>query len=350
MLNTNQIRRGVSFGIGFGTVALILVLLIYASHIFLMLFTAILIAVFLNGLTMLLRKWVALSPRQALFVVIFVITGILVALGFLTGPRIAAQIDKLIRMLPESLKEIRDYLEHSQVGQFILSQAPRQSGAEGGGFSLFRRITGFFSSTVNVLVSVFIVLILGIYGAIEYPRYNNSLMYLVGEDKQGRLQEVLQAILQALRWWLIGRFAMMVIVGILTGLGLWILGVPLALSLGFIAFLFAFVPFIGPLLSAIPAVMIALLEGVDTALYVVILYILVQSLESYFITPWVQNRTVFIPLTLLITGQVLMGFLVGIVGILIATPLILVLILLVQILYVEGRLGYEVQLMGDHKK
>jgi predicted PurR-regulated permease PerM len=127
----------------------------------------------------------------------------------------------------------------------------------------------------------------------------------------------------------------MAVVGVATTAGLWLLGVPFALALGVVAFVLDFVPYIGPILSAVPAILVAMTLGPMEALYVGLLYFGVQSLESYLLTPLVQQRAVQLPPALTILSQVLLGLLLGGFGLALATPLTAVGVVLVRELYVE---------------
>jgi predicted PurR-regulated permease PerM len=149
---------------------------------------------------------------------------------------------------------------------------------------------------------------------------------------------------RALRWWLLGRFASMGIVFVLTWIGLALLGVPLPFLLALIAGLFSFVPTFGPVASAVPAVLVGLSAGLQQALWVALLYLAVQMVESYGITPLIQRRTVRIPPALLVVFQLIMAVLAGVLGVLLATPILVVLMVLVGMLYVEDRLGEETDL------
>jgi predicted PurR-regulated permease PerM len=139
----------------------------------------------------------------------------------------------------------------------------------------------------------------------------------------------------------------MAVVGVLTAIGLWVAGVPLAFVLGLIAALLSFVPYIGPLAAVIPAALVALAEDPTKVIYVFALYGAVQLLESYLITPLIQERAVSIPPAVLIAAQVIMGVLAGAAGVLMATPLAVVLIVLVQMLYLEDVLGDSVSTLGE---
>jgi predicted PurR-regulated permease PerM len=121
----------------------------------------------------------------------------------------------------------------------------------------------------------------------------------------------------------------------LTGFGLWLLGVPLALTLRLIAGVLNFVPNLGPIVASIPAILIGLLQSPTQALYVAVLYVVLQSLDGYVFTPLVQQRTVNVPPALTITSQLIMGVLLGAWGILLATPLLAASIVIIKNVYVR---------------
>lgn len=136
----------------------------------------------------------------------------------------------------------------------------------------------------------------------------------------------------------------MAVVGILTWLGLVLLQVPLAMTLAILAALLSFVPNVGPILSAIPAALVGLAQSPTTALYVVGLYVAVQTIESYLITPLIQREAVLLAPALVLTMQLAFGLLFGFLGLLVATPLTVILVVLVKMLYLEDRLGEKVEL------
>lgn len=161
-----------------------------------------------------------------------------------------------------------------------------------------------------------------------------------------RAEEVIDTVVLTLRLWLLGQLVVMVAVGTLSTIGLWLIGVPGALLLGLFAGLLEFVPVIGPLIAAIPAVLVALVESPVTAVYVALLYFGVQQLEEYVITPLAQQRAVHLPPLLTIAAVLIMQILFGILGALVATPLIAALMVLVKMLYLEDVLGKEVELQA----
>jgi predicted PurR-regulated permease PerM len=131
----------------------------------------------------------------------------------------------------------------------------------------------------------------------------------------------------------------MAVIGVLTTLGLWIIGIDLAMILGLIAGVLSFIPNIGPIIALIPAILIALISGPDKVIYVMLLYGGVQGIETYMLTPVLQQRMVDLPPALTISMQVLLGVLAGAVGVIVATPITAALMVMGKMWYVEDLLG-----------
>ena len=316
-----------------------------ATWIFLLIFAGVLLALFLDGVASWISKHLPLSRGWGLALISLLIPAVLVSIGFVAGPSIAEQMDKLGQRIPQAFNGIKQTLSQYTWGQTLLSQVPQPKEILSR-FNLSSQLTSLFSTTFGALTNTLIVIILGLYIAVQPIFYANGIVQLVPKKKHAHAREVLHSIGRALRWWLAGRLASMAIVGILTGIGLFVLGVPLALILGFIAALLSFIPNIGPLLSVVPAVLVGLAAGPMTAVYIVLLYTGVQTVESYLITPIIQERAVSLPPALLLSIQILMGYLVGILGLLMATPLLVVVMVLVQKLYVQDILNEAVPELG----
>ena len=154
---------------------------------------------------------------------------------------------------------------------------------------------------------------------------------------------------KALRLWLKAQLVSMTIVGILVFVGLKIIGVPSALALALIAFSLEFIPFAGPIIAAIPAILLALLQGPTTALYVAALYTVVQQLEGNVVYPLVQQWAVHVPAVLLLFSLIGFGMLFGIVGVIFAAPLTVVTYVLVKRLYVQEALKTKTPIPGEDK-
>jgi hypothetical protein len=208
-------------------------------------------------------------------------------------------------------------------------------------------VTAVFSTVMQSGINLFVTLFIGFYMAISPDTYLQGFTHLIPKSKRERGCEILSALGHALRWWLVGRFASMAIVGVLTTIALQLINMPLALVLGVIAGLFTFVPYIGPIMSAVPAVLVALLESPVMALYVIVIYFVVQFIEGNFITPLLMERAVSLPPAVLLLAQFSMGIFYGLFGVLLATPLTIVLIIMIQMLYVQDVNRDRVKILGE---
>lgn len=318
-------------------------------RVLLTLFAGLLLAVFLSGLTDVIRRRVPSLPRILVLAgVTLVLFSGLGGIFILAGPDISGQIAQLVDRLPAALQRLRTLVENTPWAQELVRNLPTIERLLPAPMEVVGGVTDVFSTTMGALTNTMIILLVGIYGAVNPDVYVSGLAHLFPKGRRARLREVLHALGRVLRWWLVGRLTSMAIVGVLTTTGLWGAGVPSAVALGLIAALLDFVPYIGPIVAVVPALLVASIVGVEEVFYVLIIYAAVQALEAYLITPLVQERAVSIPPALLIAAQVIMGVLAGATGVLMATPLAVSVIVLVQMLYVEDALGDSVKILGQH--
>jgi predicted PurR-regulated permease PerM len=267
--------------------------------------------------------------------VIVSLLALVVGMGVLVAPRLGSQLPDLSNQLTDSVKELLAQVRASGRLDNITEEAPHISGRLLGNLDAGAILGGAFSSISAAVTAVFLVLFVGVFLAFDPGLYHRGLLLLVPPARRQRADEVLRASLDTLWWWTLGRLFAMTVVGIATGIGLWFLGVPMAFTLGAIAGLISFVPTIGAVLAILPALLLAVQQGWSTVLYVFILYGCIQALENNVLTPLVQQKAVSVPPVILIVTQVLMGILVGIMGVVIATPLAALVIELVRELYVK---------------
>jgi predicted PurR-regulated permease PerM len=216
-----------------------------------------------------------------------------------------------------------------------------------GGSGIVDSLTGILSSVGGAITDVVLVIVGGIFLAVEPDLYRRGLLKLVPRSGRGNLSQALDDCWTALRLWLLARLATMALVGLITGIGLYLIGVPAALTLGLLAGLLDFIPFVGPIIAAVPAVLLALALDPTSALWVVGLYLLVQQIEGNVITPVFQKRAVELPPALLLFALVACGLLFGIAGVLFAEPLTVVTYVLVKRLYVREALNTATPIPGE---
>jgi predicted PurR-regulated permease PerM len=340
--------RRVVIAVGITVLALIFVYLLqYVGYVLLLGFAGILLAVGFDGLTLLVQKHTPLTRGWSLTAVLAALITLVGALGALLGPNIVDQMTQLGQRLPESVETLRGRLEHYEWGRVLLHNAPPPQELLPSTTNMMSRITGAFSTALGTLTNVFVIVVVGVYMAISPGSYRKSAVRLLPPKSRDRAHDVFAALGHALRRWFAGRLVSMALVGILTYLGLSWSGVPLSLALGLIAAIFEFVPYLGPILTLVPIVLVAALESPILVLYALPVYAFIQLAESYLIEPLIEERAVSIPPAYLIIVQVLGGVLAGVVGVLLAAPLAVVVTVIIQMLYIEDTLGDTVQVMGE---
>jgi predicted PurR-regulated permease PerM len=211
----------------------------------------------------------------------------------------------------------------------------------------------FLSSTFAVFAGIILIVFLAIYIAAEPDVYHGGLMHLFPHHARKRAGEVLSAMATVLRKWLVTQLIAMLVIGTITTVILLLLDVKAAFALGAIAGLLEFVPTIGPLLSAIPAVAMGFLDSPDKALAVAIAYGAIQFLENHLLIPLLMKGGVNIPPALTVVSQALMALLFGFLGLMVAVPLLAAILVPVKMLYVEGVVGDDMEVLpeeGDKAK
>lgn len=327
-----------------GAALIVLLLMVWqVVQVVLLVFASLLLALFLRTLANFICRHTPLSVAWSLTLVVLTLLAIFVLILLLYGPDIADGFYQLFRQLPSAPERIRNALAQYEWGPALMDTLSRATSTLTDPKQL-SQIAGIFSTAFGALGSLAVVIVLGLYFAADPKVYINGTMRLFPQERRAHVGEALERVGHALRWWLLGRIIAMLVVGVLTGIGLAVLGVPFAFILGLVAAILDFVPNIGPTIAVVPAAMVGLSQGGATALYVLILYFVVQSLESYLISPFIQQRVVSMPPALLLIAQLMLGLGFGILGLLLASPLAVVVMVLVQMLYMRDVLGEQVDL------
>jgi predicted PurR-regulated permease PerM len=330
--------------IGFVVLVLLLVALVYfVFDVVLLIFAATLLAIFLRGLAGMLGRYIKLRPAWLVLIVSVLLIAILAGAITFLAPDVADQVRHLREELPKSAQAAANYISQFRWGRAVIDQLPSVDDirARVDPAVILSNVGGIFSTTVGAIGNCFVVVLLAIYLATEPKFYVNGFTKLFPIRRRDRVREILDAVGEALERWLIGKAASMLFIGMLTWIGLSILGVPLALTLGLLAGLLSFIPNFGPIISALPALLLAFIPPGSpiTAVYVLGLYIGVQLVESNIVTPLIERRTVELPPALTVTFQLALAVLVGGLGLILATPLLAMIMVVVQMVYVQDILG-----------
>lgn len=303
--------------------------------------------------------------------------GALVGLGLLTAPRISEQVQELRQQVPEAIDGVERWVQQRAGGIADLIQAEpapagrkpepaatQPQGQEGRGGEaqpgvdirrgLAQQLAGagqtffaFFSSTLAVLAGMIIILFVAIFVAVDPGLYHRGLMHLFSHRARTKAGEVLSATATTLRRWLVLQIIAMVVIGAVTTGALMLLNVRAAVALGIIAGLLEFIPYVGPILSAVPAVAMALLDGPEKALYVVVAYTAIQQLEGVVLQPMLMQEGLELPPVVTILGQSLLALVFGFLGLLVAVPLLATVMVPIRRLYVRDVVGDEMSVPGQ---
>ena len=218
-------------------------------------------------------------------------------------------------------------------GQTVKTPAPtlrnRLVAQIGGAGRYFLRVLG---STVEVLAGIVLVIFLAIYLAIDPTVYRRGLLRLVPRHARGQTEEILTAIAVTLRKWLVTQLIAMIVIGIVSTVVLMALKVRAAVPLGILAGLLEFVPTLGPIFSSLPAIAMGFVDSPQKALAVAIAYVGIQFLENHLLIPILMKEGVDLPPALTIVMQALMAILFGILGLLVAVPLLATIMIAARIL------------------
>lgn len=300
-------------------------------NVLLLLLAGALIAIYFRGLSGLLQQKLHFPKKLSLpFAIVF---SLLLLGGFLwlAGSSIQQQAEQLSQTLPSAINSFKEKLSGSTIGQKILEQTSSQNSSQ----KATAMAQTFFRSTFGVLGDLYIILFLGLFFTASPQLYKKGMLSLVPAKAKPEAENVINKTGLRLTKWLKGQLFAMLVVAVLTIIGLLIIGVPMAFVLGLIAGLLNFIPNLGPLIAMVPAVLISLMESPTTALLVAGLYIAVQVLESNVITPQIQQKMISIPPATVIIAQLFMGVLTGGWGLLLAMPIVVILMVVVQELYIK---------------
>jgi predicted PurR-regulated permease PerM len=314
-------------------------------HLLMLVFGAVLVAVVFSIVARPFRERLRLPEQLALLCAVLLVATIVGTAFWLFGAEVARQSKLLGEMVPEAWRAMEVRLDAWGLGDRVREAVD----GLGSGNGIVSSIGGFAMSIGAGIANFLLVVVGGIYLASQPQLYRTGLIKLVPPRGRRLAAEALDDSGRALRLWLLGQLVSMSLVGLLTGLGLWLIGVPSALTLGLIAAILEFVPYVGPIAASFPAILLALAESPEMALWTVGLYLVVQQLEGNVIQPLVQQRAVEMPPALLLFALVAGGVIFGIIGVLFAAPLTVVLYVLVKRLYVREALHTSTPLPGEEE-
>ena len=316
-----------------------ILLLWLAMPVALLLFASVLLAILLRSLTDWVGRRTGLGVEWSLAIVIATMLIVAGLIGWSLAAPVAQEVAEVSDQLPKALNQLEHQLRETTWGRNLVETLQQPTGFLGQAGKLLNNAKTFFSVTIEGIVYFWVVLFCGFYLTTQPQFYLRGFLLLVPADKRSRAAAVLGQIGTELRGWLFGQIISMSIIGLLTWAGLRLLGVPLAEGLAVLAGVLDFVPIVGPWVAGIISCLLALLKSPLHAVYVACLFIGLHFFEGHILVPQVQKHATRLPPLLTVLAMVLFEMLFGFLGLLLATPLLVAVMVSTKALYVQDVLG-----------
>jgi predicted PurR-regulated permease PerM len=327
----------------FITLALVPVLIWHLFDVVLIVVGALLIATLLN---------LGARPFRAIkipYSIALIFSGALIIVvlsgaGYLFGSSMISDLSTVLSRIEEARRNITKSMEGSQFGQMIMSHLQNADVPIG------QLVGGIFRVSATFILGILVTIFAGIYIAAQPILYRVGICKLFPEDWREKVAEALDRLEDGLRLWLVGQLIQMVIIGCLSGLAVWLIGLPSPLALGVIAGVLEFIPYLGPILSALPAILVAVTVDLSSILWTVVAYILIHQAEGHLIMPLIQRQLVYTPPAVMLFSITTITALFGWAGAIFAAPITVLAFVAIKKLYVRDTLREPTSLPGEKEQ
>lgn len=271
----------------------------------------------LDGGVRLLGRILPISRPWRLLIVCLLTIAFLVGTFYLTGVQVTEQVTQLRSTLETQAVRFTTFLTQ----QGLMPGASDISGIARQALSSVGRLTSWVGTAISALTTLFMILVVGLFVAIDPRTYERGLQWLVPQDHREEFSLTIRRMSYTLRRLLFGRILGMIAEGVLTWVALMAGGVPMAMILGILTGLLAFIPNIGAFISGALMIAVGFSAGVDTGIWAIATYVVVQVFDGYVLLPIVAKKTVDMPPALTLGTQILASALLGIMGLALADPI-----------------------------
>ncbi|TAL81415.1 MAG: AI-2E family transporter [Beijerinckiaceae bacterium] len=301
---------------------------------------AILVATILRLGTEPLRR-LNLPQPVALALSGFAILIILGGASYLFGTKMMVEMQDVLHRVASAQGSLMHALNASSFGKLVLSHVSREN------VSLTSLIGNIFSLSSSFLEAVIVSVFTGVYLAAQPRLYRRGFCRLLPESWRDEAMETIDHLGHALRLWLLGQLIQMVIIGLLSTLAAFAIGLPSPLAIGLIAGVAEFIPYLGPIISAVPAVLVAATVNGSAIVWTIVAWLLIHQVEGELIAPIVQRSMVFMPPVVMLMSVATLTYLFGWMAIIFAAPITVIVCVSVIKLYVRDSLGNWMPLPGE---
>lgn len=319
---------------------LILWLLWFLRQLLMVAMGAVVLAVLLRSIGRPIERFTGLGTRASSLIAVLVFALVLAAFGYLFGAELGSQLANLREALPRSWHDFQQQVAGLPMGRQILETLNDGAGVKW-------HIADIVVMVTDAAGTLMLIFFGSIFFAVQPELYTAGLLMLLPKERRPLVGEAMSDAGRALRLWLLGQLISMTAVGILTGVGLWLAGVPSPVALGLIAGLTEGIPYLGPIIGSVPGLLMGLLNGPETMLWALVVYVAVQQIEGNTLVPVIHREMVTLPPALTLFSIIAAGLIFGVIGLVFATPMLLVIYVLVKRLYVVETLNTYTPVPGE---
>lgn len=307
----------------------------FGFKLLLLIFAALLISLLFEGISDFISKYTKWNKKITLPISIVGVIGIMVFLFNIIGSAIILQIEQLVDKIPLVTTKISTFIaKYDWVDDII----PELNTIQNNTTYILKYTQKLFSSTFGMMGDGYAIIFFALFILLSPKTYKEGIVKLVPNSAKEKTSQILNDLSTNLQTWLKAQFISMLFIFSLTAIGLFFLGIDLWLILALIAGLLSFIPNLGPTLALIPAALVGITINPMTALYIIAIFLIVQALESAILAPYIQKNMLSLAPVLVLFAQLFLGGFAGIMGILLATPILIVIVHLIDEIYIKGML------------
>lgn len=313
LVRTELLKASVWLGL-----ALLIAACIVLIQPILLIFAAIVTAAILDGGSRLLGRVLPIGRGWRLLIVCLSVLLFMIWTAMFAGSQIAAQAVSLQSVVMEQIERLAAWASDHGMGSFQLDTKTISDNFAG----TFGRVTAAVGSVVGAFTSLVMILVLGVFIAIEPRLYERGVAWMLPMKNRENFYITTARMGFTLRRLMAGRLLGMFVEGVGTWLACMAVGIPMAALLGLLTGLLAFIPNIGAIVSGVLLVLVGFSAGTDAGLWAIAIYLVVQTVDGYLIVPMVAKKTVDLAPALVLGAQILFGALLGIMGLFLADPIV----------------------------
>ncbi len=310
-MDTAEFTKRVAIAVAAATIPF---LLWYFRSVLLVAVGALLLAVVLDLISRPLRRC-GIPRAPSIGLALIVVLGAIGGTAYLFGTTLSGEMQDVLERADSAAQAIGAELQHSEWGAALLEHIDASQ------LSLTSWAGNVLSMSASVFASLAVMIAMAAYIAAQPAVYRREVRKVLPRRSRKTVEATIQNIMQSLQLWSIGQAVQMLLVGLLTTLAVWLIGLPSPLALGLIAGLAEFIPYMGPFVAATPALLVATTQGFSPLTWTMLAYIAIQQIEGNVLLPIIQRRLVAIPPALMLFSILAVGSLFGLPGVIFAAPI-----------------------------